>query len=163
MVLKFSSREKHFDQLRDSFSVEKSIRVRIWKIMAEDDEAAQRKRKLAEIRVKSKASKSGDTTNEETESKKLKFRNYQPYDSTLFDAAQPSATEQKESMAKNEKDEKNIIQKELEQFKSEEINLVPKRPNHDLKSQIEGKLEKLKRRTQRAIVEILRERMSNEE
>ena len=42
----------------------------------------------------------------------------------------------------------------------EELNIAPKKANWDLKRDVEKKLEKLNRRTQRAIVDIIRERMA---
>lgn len=42
----------------------------------------------------------------------------------------------------------------------EELNIAPKKVNWDLKRDVEKKLEKLNRRTQRAIVEIIRERLA---
>lgn len=42
----------------------------------------------------------------------------------------------------------------------EELNIAPKKANWDLKRDVEKKLDKLNRRTQRAIVEIIRERMA---
>lgn len=57
----------------------------------------------------------------------------------------------------------DIIQKELEVFTDEQRNIVPKKVNWDLKEQVSEKIEKLKRRTQRSIVEILREKLDNEE
>ena len=44
-----------------------------------------------------------------------------------------------------------------------ELNIIPKKINWDLKAQVEGKLAKLKTRTQRAIVELLREKISKED
>lgn len=41
----------------------------------------------------------------------------------------------------------------------DELNIAPRKVNWDLKRDIEEKLRKLDRRTQRAIVEIIRERM----
>ena len=43
----------------------------------------------------------------------------------------------------------DLIKQELGQFNSNELNLVPKKPNWDLKNQIADKLEKLRKRTQR--------------
>ncbi len=59
----------------------------------------------------------------------------------------------------------NIILKELENVKKEgggddTINIAPKKINWDLKNQVQDKINKLKRRTQRAVVEILREKLS---
>ena len=40
--------------------------------------------------------------------------------------------------------------------------MAPKKPNWDLKRDVEKKLEKLERRTQRAIYEIIRQRLEND-
>ncbi len=40
------------------------------------------------------------------------------------------------------------------------VNVAPKKPNWDLKRDIQPKLDKLERRTQRAIIEIMREQVS---
>lgn len=58
----------------------------------------------------------------------------------------------------------DIIKNELRQFEEEEeLNILPKNNNWDLKKQLEPKIEKLLRRTQRAIVDILREKIAEEE
>jgi hypothetical protein len=62
-----------------------------------------------------------------------------------------------------EEEEKSLIKRELRQFMNdagEQVNIVPKKANWDLKNQVEGRLEKLQRRTQRAIVDMLRQKMS---
>jgi coiled-coil domain-containing protein 12 len=51
--------------------------------------------------------------------------------------------------------------RELLQLQSEEVNIVPKHPNWDLKQGIQTKVDKLKRKTQKAIVEILREKLAS--
>lgn len=97
--------------------------------------------------------------------KKIKFRNYRPHDESLI----------------NEKKIESIgaiidaspeflippldpIKQEMIQFENtESINIIPKKANWDLKSQSAAKIAKLKRRTQRSIVELLREKMSQEE
>ena len=68
------------------------------------------------------------------------------------------------------KPEENAIEKELSQVEnklnngnSAELNIIPKKINWDLKRHIEPKVEKLRKRTQRAIVEILKEKLSSEE
>lgn len=58
----------------------------------------------------------------------------------------------------------DIIRNELRQFgDDEELNILPKNNNWDLKKQLEPLLEKLRRRTQRAIVDILRQKIAEEE
>lgn len=135
-------------------------------------EEEDRKAKLAALRAKAKRKKAGgegegvgegereggegDTEGLGEDKRHIKFRNYQPYDASL------GGTDQSPPAARQKEPEMSVIQKELEQFKTEELNVVPKKPNWDLKSQVEGRLEKLKRRTQRAIVEMLREKMAKE-
>ena len=43
------------------------------------------------------------------------------------------------------------------------MNLAPRKPDWDLKRDIAPKLEKLERRTQRAIAELIRERLAEED
>ena len=69
----------------------------------------------------------------------------------------------KSDTAQHETNDNDIIKKELRQFsEDDELNILPKSNNWDLKKQLEPKLEKLRRRTQRAIVDILREKIANE-
>ena len=56
-----------------------------------------------------------------------------------------------------------IVKMELKRNSETELNIVPKKPNWDLKNQISGNLKKLQKRTQRAIVEILREKIEMEQ
>lgn len=60
------------------------------------------------------------------------------------------------------KSSEDILKEELAAFANAEVNLAPRKINWDLKKQIEPKLEKLQRRTQRSIVEILRQTLSNQ-
>lgn len=141
-----------------------------------------RKRKLAEIRAKANKESAPVVTDvtaaveahpatdanesEEVAEKKLKFRNYQPYDTSLKKLVKE--TEVKENSSVNlatpldGRVETDVIKLELQKFQDEELNIMPKKPNWDLKVQVEGKLEKLKNRTQKAIVEILREKLAAE-
>lgn len=116
------------------------------------------------------------SNSEEPVAKKPKFRNYQPFDkklakdetvSSIVDKSNDENIKQKVKSVEDSDDaqpvvKKTLLEEELEKAQSEEINLVPKKVNADLKQQIAGKLEKLKRRTQKAIVEILREKLSME-
>ncbi len=69
----------------------------------------------------------------------------------------------------------NIIAEELAKYQSPDehnryvtrdaqgtINLVPRKINWDLKQQLQPKLDKLKKKTQKAIVELLREKFAKE-
>mmetsp|Transcript_1874 Transcript_1874/g.2982 ORF Transcript_1874/g.2982 Transcript_1874/m.2982 type:complete len:144 (+) Transcript_1874:165-596(+) len=130
-----------------------------------DTATEERKRKLQSIREKAGNSKGG-------ESKRIKFRNYQPRDHSLIKAAeassevQPSATSQSaetdnEPAVPEGSGTDNPIKKELRQFNSEELNILPKSNNWDIKKFLEPKQEKLRRRTQRAIVDFLREKLNS--
>jgi coiled-coil domain-containing protein 12 len=94
----------------------------------------------------------------------IRFRNYKPYDSSLVvKEDEPLSNMSKdivEAPVVSKRDETDVIKKELAQYNEEELNIVPKKANWDLKCQIEGKLIKLKRKTQRAIVDIMREKLA---
>lgn len=93
----------------------------------------------------------------------IRFRNYKPYDLSLTVKEHEIGTivvKDTEIIAKSSRDETDVIKLELAQYNEEELNIVPKKANWDLKSQIEGRMNKLKRKTQRAIVDILREKLA---
>lgn len=110
-------------------------------------------------------------TSEETRGKKrqadgqpvkvIKFRNYVPKDDTLKEKKMPNA---KPLLVEDE------VQGHLEKAKSSNIideidlsNLAPRKPDWDLKRDVAKKLDKLEKRTQRAIVELIRERLQENE
>lgn len=55
----------------------------------------------------------------------------------------------------------NIIKKELKKYQKEELNIIPRNLNWDIKKLLENKINKLNKRTQKAIVDILREKLTN--
>lgn len=86
-----------------------------------------------------------------------KFRSYKPNDENLqenlLDQAKPT-------------DIKNEVKDQLDSAKSGVVideldisNLAPRKPDWDLKRDVAKKLEKLERRTQKAIAELIRERL----
>uniref|UniRef100_A0A7S0E0K0 Coiled-coil domain-containing protein 12 n=1 Tax=Hanusia phi TaxID=3032 RepID=A0A7S0E0K0_9CRYP len=114
------------------------------------EDAEARARRLRELKERAKrARESGDN---EDEAPKIKFRNYQPKSDEFKTAVvQPV---------------KVSVEKELEQVgaaqQTDEIQLdvAPKKPNWDLKQHIQKKLEKLERRTQQAIIEMIKDRVA---
>jgi coiled-coil domain-containing protein 12 len=113
---------------------------------------------------------------------KIQFRNYKPYDQTLLKKTSgvESNTNVDPSIVKPTKldppsidksasvsDRKTLdpIQEELKKVESQlgtkELNIIPQKANWDLKRHAEFKIEKLRKRTQRAIVEILREKLQD--
>jgi coiled-coil domain-containing protein 12 len=144
------------------------------------------------VSITARASTGGDDEGEtniqqEQEPRAIKFRNYTPADPTL---EKKQDTLLDEPVAKRAKAEKSELQLALDKAKEEaamavsaggavhrggsggatldadDVNVVvataPKKINWDLKRDIQPKLDKLERRTQRAIVELLRERLERE-
>ncbi|XP_029927337.1 coiled-coil domain-containing protein 12 [Myripristis murdjan] len=114
----------------------------------EDDGEPDRKKALAE-------------ENEEVRHRELKLRNYTPEDEELKERqvpkAKPASVEDK-------------VRDQLEAANPEPIieevdlaNLAPRKPDWDLKRDVAKKLEKLERRTQRAIAELIRDRLRGSE
>ncbi len=85
----------------------------------------------------------------------LKFRSYVPRDTLLKELKMD--TPPLPSMI-------DEINKKLMKIDSQEaLDITPKKPNWDLKRDIEKKLEVLERRTQRGIVQLLRQKLEQEE
>lgn len=89
------------------------------------------------------------------------MRNYTPEDEILkqrqVPQAKPASVEEK-------------VKDQLEAAKPEPVieevdlaNLAPRKPDWDLKRDVAKKLEKLEKRTQRAIAELIRERLKGQE
>lgn len=57
--------------------------------------------------------------------------------------------------------QENVIKKELRKYQNQELNILPRNNNWDVKKLLEPKLDKLKKRTQKAIVDFLREKLAN--
>ncbi len=84
--------------------------------------------------------------------KKIKLRNYLPEDASLFErreAAQGNAPAEAEAEPAQEQ--------EQERGGDEAVDLQPKKANWDLKRDVAPKLQKLERRTQAAMVELMKE------
>ncbi|XP_025895455.1 coiled-coil domain-containing protein 12 [Nothoprocta perdicaria] len=102
-----------------------------------------------------------DEEEEPVRHKELRLRNYEPEDEELkkrkVPQAKPASVEDK-------------VKEQLEAAKPEPIidevdlaNLAPRKPDWDLKRDVAKKLEKLEKRTQRAIAELIRERLKGQE
>jgi coiled-coil domain-containing protein 12 len=140
---------------------------------------SDRKARLAALAAKANRSKKVDeeTTNlnEETDehkaSKALTLRNYTPSDLNL--AANNNDCSNDEPIGKrHKKEETSVLQQALEQAQAETsvqqsvsddiVAGAPRKINWDLKRDIDPKLEKLARRTQKAIVELLKARLEEQ-
>ncbi|KAI9016343.1 mRNA splicing factor [Phycomyces nitens] len=131
-----------------------------------EEEAQKRKERLEALRKRKLESSAANTrTTEETE-KKLSFRSYIPSDERLKQHAKIATPDDIGETVESETKEitKEVLSKAAEKEKEEIdlFNLAPKKANWDLKRDVEKKLEKLDRRTQRAILEILRQRLNED-
>ncbi|XP_069816671.1 coiled-coil domain-containing protein 12 [Dendropsophus ebraccatus] len=130
-----------------------------------EEAALKRKERLRELRKKrlrEDGGTDGDGSGQEEEKhRELKLRNYTPLDDVLKERqiaqAKPESVEEK-------------VKEQLEAAKPEPIieevdltNLAPRKPDWDLKRDVAKKLEKLEKRTQRAIAELIRERLKGQE
>ena len=134
-----------------------------------DDRKARLKALAAKAGRTKEASADDAQGNEaETAASRVNFRNYTPADDRLDPSAEPSPKKAKTVETK----EKSVLEKALEEAKAEIPNLqgrgddlvamAPKKINWDLKRDIQPKLDKLEKRTQKAIVEMLRDRLEKE-
>ncbi|KAK7788934.1 hypothetical protein R5R35_012069 [Gryllus longicercus] len=136
--------------------------------MAEDSvsslelEALKRKERLKALKRKhddgTKESPSIEAkTDGESKLPKPKFRSYRPQDDTLKENVLPDARPgDVESEVKNELESANsrVVIEDLDI-----TNLAPRKPDWDLKRDVAKKLERLERRTQKAIAELIRDRL----
>jgi len=108
---------------------------------------------------------------------KMRFRNYVPHNKAIMDTSEePDAEQASMEVANGEEGfslsvsalissasvaPSDVLKQELDSMSAEgPLQLVPKHPNWDLKAGIEERMSKLRRRTQRAIVDILREKIA---
>ena len=118
--------------------------------------------------------RTNDEASESQQEKSVAFRNYAPKDVTLraTEREEGDKDEAEEPASKKQRTEstKSALQQALEEAKQEAPatsggdieESAPKKINWDLKRDIAPKLEKLEKRTQRAIVELLKERLESE-
>ncbi|KAI8575264.1 hypothetical protein K450DRAFT_262498 [Umbelopsis ramanniana AG] len=127
-------------------------------------EAEKRKQRLQALRKRKLQSEANDQTN--GEKPELSFRNYTPTDEELQKNTSIATPDDIQNTV--EQETRNITKEALEEAErmhKEEIDLfslAPKRANWDLKRDVEKKLESLDKRTQRAIAEIIRERLKSD-
>ncbi|XP_063157980.1 coiled-coil domain-containing protein 12 [Candoia aspera] len=93
--------------------------------------------------------------------KELKLRNYTPEDEELKECVVPKA--KPASVEDKVKDQLEAAKPELVIEEVDLANLAPRKPDWDLKRDVAKKLEKLEKRTQRAIAELIRERLRGQE
>ncbi|XP_042502900.1 coiled-coil domain-containing protein 12 isoform X1 [Macadamia integrifolia] len=94
---------------------------------------------------------------DEEESLSMKFRNYLPHDKQLQEGklAAPVLPKFEDPIATEPP--------APEETKDPFVNIAPKKPNWDLKRDVLKKLEKLERRTQKAVVQLMEEQQKENE
>ncbi|XP_002132159.1 coiled-coil domain-containing protein 12 [Ciona intestinalis] len=126
-------------------------------------EEAARKRKerlkaMREQRMTGGEPPSKKSGKEELPKPELKLRNYNPVGDDLKEAvlanAEPEKVEDQITNQLESQAAEPTVQEEVDILK-----LAPRKPDWDLKRDIQSKLDRLERKTQRAIAEIIRERL----
>ncbi|XP_005094457.1 coiled-coil domain-containing protein 12 [Aplysia californica] len=129
-----------------------------------NDEALKRKERLKALREKRNVQNDntdqdepGNSTTEKERLPRPTFRSYKPEHDSLKEQAKPAAQASDITMS---------IKDQLDAGKTDHVvsevdldKLAPRKPDWDLKRDVSKKLEKLERRTQRAIAELIRERL----
>ncbi|MFT7805426.1 coiled-coil domain-containing protein 12-like [Arapaima gigas] len=132
------------------------------------EQALKRKERLKALRNKqlhSSSAEDGEPDKKrmlaEERHRELKLRNYTPEDEELKERqvpkAKPASVEEKVKEQLEAANPEPVI-KEVDL-----VNLAPRKPDWDLKRDVAKKLEKLQKRTQRAIAELIRERLKGSE
>jgi coiled-coil domain-containing protein 12 len=123
-----------------------------------------RKDRLAALSAKAGRSKQHESSNESNEASKLSFRNYTPTDASLVQSSQdaelPSPAKKKLKIEEALKQAQDEVKKEFST--TPDAVGVAKKINWDLKRDIELQIDKLERRTQRAMVMLLKEKLTKE-
>lgn len=124
--------------------------------------ALARKERLEKLRsAKEKKSGEGEEVENNSELPRPIFRSYQPESDALKEDVVPEA--KAGDVSEHIKDE---IAKENQGLVINEldfVSLAPRKPDWDLKRDVAPKLDKLERRTQKAIAELIRERLKEED
>lgn len=123
-----------------------------------EQESLKRKERLKNLKRKVGNDNKDEANGEEALPKPI-FRSYKPQDETIREnAIEQTITGDIENEVKDQLDllKTPIIIEEIDI-----ANLAPRKPDWDLKRDVAKKLEKLERRTQKAIAELIRERLKN--
>ncbi|XP_063533518.1 coiled-coil domain-containing protein 12 [Cydia strobilella] len=124
-----------------------------------EEQALKRKERLKNLKRKNRTSENdlSDAPAEKVSLPKPKFRSYKPQDETLQEAkledALPPAVED---------EVKDLLEAGKEKVVLQDLDissLAPRKPDWDLKRDVSKKLERLERRTQKAIAELIWERL----
>ncbi|CAG9795071.1 unnamed protein product [Diatraea saccharalis] len=125
-----------------------------------EEQALKRKERLKNLKRKNPSNENAiSDSNEAVILPKPRFRSYKPQDEQLQEAkleeAQPTLVED---------EVKDLLEASKEKVVLQDLDissLAPRKPDWDLKRDVAKKLEKLERRTQKAIAELIWERLKH--
>jgi coiled-coil domain-containing protein 12 len=127
-----------------------------------EQNAAERKKRLQQLRFRvhntNKETKNGEENSDETA--QLTFRSYQPIDLKMADIALNAG--ESVNLALTEESIKNQIEAAKNTQIKENLDLTtlaPRKADWDLRRGVQDKLNKLERKTQTAIAQLIRERL----
>ncbi|XP_041971255.1 coiled-coil domain-containing protein 12 [Aricia agestis] len=124
-----------------------------------EEQALKRKERLKNLKRKNTNEDSSSSKSDAIQLPKPKFRSYKPQDESLqevklADAEPPAVDEQVKDLLEAGKEK--VVLQDLDIS-----SLAPRKPDWDLKRDVAKKLEKLERRTQKAIAELIWERLKH--
>ncbi|XP_030369666.1 coiled-coil domain-containing protein 12 [Scaptodrosophila lebanonensis] len=122
------------------------------------EESIKRKERLQKLREQAKKSSqnAGSTESDEKLPKPI-FRSYKPQNEhTMGEVLPQEPTGNIESAVESQL---NLLDQPMVIDEIDITNLAPRKPDWDLKRDVSKKLERLERRTQKAIAELIRERL----
>uniref|UniRef100_A0A4W5NGU1 Coiled-coil domain containing 12 n=1 Tax=Hucho hucho TaxID=62062 RepID=A0A4W5NGU1_9TELE len=117
------------------------------------EQALKRKERLKALRGRQLQRDRAEEEAEEERHRELKLRNYTPEDEELKERQVPKA--KPASVEEKVKDQLDAAKPESVIEEVDLANLAPRKPDWDLKRDVAKKLEKLERRTQKAIAELI--------
>ncbi|KAJ6637981.1 Coiled-coil domain-containing protein 12 [Pseudolycoriella hygida] len=126
------------------------------KLGSMEEEAIKRKERLLALKRKA----TSDKGSQDNEVKIPKFRSYKPQDESILENA-ILAEAAAESIETEVQDQLDMLKTPIVIDEIDIVNLAPRKPDWDLKRDVSKKLEKLEKQTQRAIAELIRERLKN--
>jgi len=126
-----------------------------------EEEARKRKERLKALRQKLQGKEVEEENTVANPLPRPAFRSYNPKDEQLQEAARPMPLPVNIEEEISDTLEQGQVKTLLEDV--ELTNLAPRKPDWDLKRDVAPKLQKLERRTQRAIAELILERLGNKE
>ncbi|KAK9760237.1 hypothetical protein K7432_015973 [Basidiobolus ranarum] len=127
-----------------------------------EEEARKRKERLQALRAAKQNGDKAENNNKPT----LRFRNYEPINDELQSSVTPLEREKIETIEKEVDGLTEAVLEEEQKKMKEDLdltNLAPKKPNWDLKRDVEKQLNRLEKKTKASIAELIRMRLQGDQ